>query len=212
MAYTLHASPPEVEIESPVSFNNYFMNLKDQDIDKKMNGSLFLKIVYLHQCLGITYGGWQSNKVKSNLRRNLLILFELFTIIIQLVFYIFLERQISARLFESESRKIITSGIIRLAGFISMSQVIIIRSILFSNGNELIDKIIDLFNNINCNISYRRTILFIISHAMLYGFSTVLLFLAKGFQPEQLVLLYSLNIFIFSNFNQIKHNTNAKIS
>ena len=170
--------------KSPVLFNNYFDDILRKSQEQSSGNTLFLYIVYLHRSIGQTYGGWQTSKGFSKIKRYFLITYELFTVCFAISMYYYFENAVTLRLFDSAARKVITAGILRLAGSVSLFQIILIRAILFINGNQLIDEINALFKSLNKSISYRSVILFYLTHCISTGITSALVFASKDFKES----------------------------
>lgn len=191
-----HTSRPT---PSPVIFNNYVDGHRQRVLAK--NNRVLYFVVNMHRLLGQTYGGWQTSKSYSRVRRILLQSYEMTSIIVLFAIYFLLEDSIISRLFETNTRKVITAGIIRVAGSLSFLQMIIIRAIYFFNGNQLMDSIKVLLKSFNQPLDVRSIVLFSFYFGVCTGISSVMVYISRDVELREVSSSLSVCVYQHAKFS-----------
>lgn len=181
-------------VPSPIMFNNFVDEQKHQMYTK--NEKFLLFVVNLHRMLGQTYGGWQASRNYSRLRRVILQSYEIGTVIVYLAVYWLLEDTAISRLFETNTRKVITAGIIRIAGSLSFLQMVMIKAIYFFNGERMLDSLRVLLKGFIICIDIQAILLFSFYFGVCTGISSVMVYLSRDVQFEEVSKSVSVNVFV----------------
>ena len=181
-------------VPSPVMFNN-FVDEHKQIVYSK-NKKFLLFVVTLHRILGQTYGGWQASKNYSRFRRIILQSYEIWTLIVYLAIYLLIEDSATSRLFETNTRKVITTGIIRIASSLSFLQMIMIKTIYFFNGERMLDFMRVLLKNFIIYIDVKSILLFSFYYGFCSGISSLMVYISRDVEIEEVSGSVSVSVFV----------------
>lgn len=181
---------------SSTDTNDYCINIADKDskISQKF-ANHFEKILQIHRFVGITYRGWQLPHVNSSFRKSLLTLYEVLIVLQIFTYYLLVVNKLPSIFFAADSSKIIMKMIVRIANYMNLVQFVVIKSVLFLYGPNLMD-ILYRLNKDYSQVNY-KLLIFIPIHAILFGVCLSFTFLSKN------ELRVSFNLQIMTNHLQI---------
>lgn len=132
-----------------VMFDNRVRDWRFASDVEEQNTTAFVRIIYFFQFCGLSFNGWQhSNKRYSEVKRKLLISYELgLGVILALIYFVCIDR-LSEMLFDSGDGKTITTQIIKITSSITMISIAYIRITTFRNSSQVFEEVLHLISKV----------------------------------------------------------------